>query len=87
MMKKRIGVTILLSLLLLSLLVVPSAVAAEGDKSLIKDMVQSPADYSVNHGPVSDFIRLYSTPYWRVLMWSFDRLPVPCWDWKYGVGC
>ena len=46
-MKNKIGMTILLSLLLLSLLVVPVAGAADGVKALVKEMVQAPGEYSV----------------------------------------
>ena len=46
-MKHKVGVVLLLYLSLMSLLVVPVAGATDGDKALVKDMVQSPGDYSV----------------------------------------
>ena len=50
-MKHNISIVLILSLLLLSLLVVPVAGATDGDKALVKDMVQSPADHSVSLTP------------------------------------
>ena len=85
MLKRRIGLLVILVLLLIQL-ALPVAGAGDG-KSLLKEMVQSPEDYSVNLGPVTEFRRLGFTPFWRVLTGDFYRLPFPCWDWKYGVGC
>jgi len=46
-MMGKIGVTLLISLLLM-ILFIPLAVAADDGKSIIKEMVQAPADYSVS---------------------------------------
>ena len=59
-MKLKISIIIFLSLLLLSLLVVPPAGAAEGGKSMLKEMVQAPGDYSVSGVEPSPFHRLLS---------------------------
>ena len=64
-MKQKIGVITLLLLLLLSLLVVPVAGAADGDKALIKEMVQSPDDYGVGGVEPSPFHRVFSSDFWR----------------------
>ena len=48
-MRSKIGVA-LLSLLLLSVLAVPMAGAVDNGKSIIKEMVQAPTDYSVGMG-------------------------------------
>ena len=58
-MKYRISVVLLLSLML-SMLFMPMVVAADDGKSIIKGMVQAPADYSV--GISSEYI-----------FWELDR--------------
>ena len=50
LMRGKIGVAILVSLLL-SMLLVPVSIGSEGDKAVIKEMVQAPADYSVSLVP------------------------------------
>ncbi|GAG46756.1 unnamed protein product [marine sediment metagenome] len=45
-MKYRIGISLTL-FLLISMLFMPLAVSADDGKSIIKEMVQAPADYSV----------------------------------------
>ena len=75
-MRTKIGVTLLISLLL-SMLFMPLAVAADGGKSIIKEMVQSPAYYSVENCIFcgNPFQRFEFTPFWRWLTNNFDRLP------------
>ena len=84
-MKHNISIIFILSLLMLSLLVVPVAGAADGDKTLVKEMVQAPADYSVDLGiydyyhdllrflddAASDFFRQWYTN------WRLYRLILP----------
>ena len=49
-MRNRITVTLLL-LILLATMAMPLVGAAEGDKAVIKEMVQAPSDYSVSLMP------------------------------------
>ena len=62
-MKYRFSVVLLLSLLL-SMLFMPLAVSAEDGKSIIKEMVQSPEDYSV--GRLDPIFLKYG-------IWDIDR--------------
>ncbi len=60
-MRNKIGVTLLISLML-SLSFMPLVVAADDGKSIIKEMVQAPADYSVSTNPIwmdDRFYRIY----------------------------
>ena len=57
-MKRKVGIVVLLSLLLLSLPVVSVAGAADGDKAVIKEMVQAPGDYGVGICYFGDFDRI-----------------------------
>ena len=88
-MKYRISVVLLLSLML-SMLFIPMAVAADDGKSIIKEMVQSPADYCVGNGFLSPYTFLellgrgslgYYHAYDRAFMsipdWFFWRLLAP----------
>ena len=61
-MEYRISAVLLVSLML-SMLFMPLAVAADDGKSIIKEMVQAPADYSVG---IIIFIPPYS-------FWELDR--------------
>ena len=84
-MKHRISVALVLSLML-SMLFMPLAVSADDDKSIVKEMVQAPGDYSV--GGLTSYIygieeldRYYnpgymmSRPYiYLPSSWAFGRL-------------
>ena len=87
-MKHRIIAVMLLSLML-SMLFMPLAVIADDSKSIIKGMVQAPADYSVGFTKFDyGFLHLYGRyhlggyldaydrvwVYWP-LEWVFWRLP------------
>ena len=79
-MKSRISFFLLLSILLLSLLVVPIAGAGDGGKSIIKEMVQSPGDYNVGPAiPAEPFFRLEGAfnDFSRFFSWWFGRLFSP----------
>ena len=88
-MKYRISAFLLLSLML-SMLFMPLAVTADGGKSIIKEMVQTPGEYSVGNGLISPYTFLdllgrgglgYFDAYNRAFMympdWVFWRLPAP----------
>ena len=87
-MKHRIGAFLMLSLML-SMLFIPLAVSADDGKSIIKGMVQAPADYSVgiNHYDYVIWALLgrgylnYWDAYHRYAVympdWVFWRLPSP----------
>ena len=83
-MKHKISAILILSLIL-SMLLMPLAVSADNGKSIIKNMVQAPADYSVGINP-DDYIIWdlygrgvlgYSAAYYRAVMnlpdWVFLR--------------
>ena len=91
-MKQRISAVLMLSLML-SMLLLPLSASADTGKSIVKEMVQSPADYSVNNGnyfftPYS-FWELFGRAelgderaYYRIMTywppdWVFLRLPEP----------
>ena len=90
MMKYKIVAILMLSLML-SMLLMPLAVAADDGKSIIKEMVQAPADYSVGNGILSPYgfyellgrgILGYGDAYGRIDVyyppnWAFLRLPIP----------
>ena len=77
-MRIKISIIILLSLLLLSLLVVSVAGAADGDKVVIKEMVQAPGGYSVGFYTFNRFDRMddmYESLSRYLSLW-FDRLTI-----------
>jgi hypothetical protein len=79
-MKRRISFFLILSILFLSLIVVPVASAGDGGKSIIKEMVQSPGDYNVGPFlPVDPFFRLDGAQqdFSRYFTWWFERLASP----------
>ena len=64
-MKYKIS-AVLLSSLMLSVLLMPVAFAADDGKSIIKGMVQAPADYSVSGIPANPYIILDMNRHWAI---------------------
>ena len=78
-MRQKIGIVIILSLLLLSLLVVQVAGAANDcncSKAVIKDMVQSPVVYGFSHD--RDYKNGYGMPVWRILDPDMEKSFLNC---------
>ena len=76
-MKQRI-IAILILTLMLSMLFMPLAVSADSGKSIIKEMVKAPGDYSVGWYTFNRFDRMDDMYESLSRFWSlwFDRLTI-----------
>ena len=75
-MIRKLPFFLILSILLLSLLVLPVAGAGDGSKAIIKEMVQSPDDYNVGPAlPADPFFRIEGAwqDFSRLYCWCFER--------------
>ena len=81
-MKHRISVILILSLML-SMLFIPLAVSAQEGKSIIKDMVQAPADYIVGFDQWKYGIVNLWDRYFMGYNDSYNRINVYYPDWVF----
>ena len=81
-MKHKISAILMLSLML-SMILMPMAVSADNGKSIIKNMVQAPTDYSVGLEPgdyeIDDLVRVDMSGYYDIE----NRYMVYLWGWVF----
>ena len=73
-MRKKIGVTFIL-FVLLGTMAMPMVIAADSDKTIIKEMVQAPAEYSVSLMP-DDYLMHWAERYYT----NYDDYPRHVWS-------